>query len=219
MSGPTPTTIRRTHTAGMVCLIAGLLGAASGAFLSVVEPQVPESRYSYPLAASGFIAIQVWFALQHLGLLAGQVGLKRSGLAGLGRSALWGHLLGIIGMTALTVMELLAITASDDPYPSDTTTLLDAAYGFATVAIGVGLVMVGISVRRARLVSGWTSWVPLAIGIWVFFPMTPAIAMGFLPARLAITAWMLLYAALGWLLIRSTRQSLASGTRELAQVT
>ena len=41
---------------------------------------------------------------------------------------------------------------------------------------------------------------PLALGVWVFVPMTPAIMAGFMPARLAITGWMLLFAALGWAL-------------------
>ena len=33
-------------------------------------------------------------------------------------------------------------------------------------------------------------------------PMTPAIAAGFLPARLSITGWMLLFAVLGLAIVR-----------------
>jgi hypothetical protein len=57
-------------------------------------------------------------------------------------------------------------------------------------------------VWRERRWTGWPRWVPLTMGVWVFVPMIPAMLAGFLPARLAISAWMLLYAALGWALVR-----------------
>ncbi|HEX2185483.1 MAG TPA: hypothetical protein VHN78_08250 [Chloroflexota bacterium] len=40
----------------------------------------------------------------------------------------------------------------------------------------------------------------LAAGIYVFVPMTPALMGPFLLTRLAITIWMLLFAALGYAL-------------------
>jgi hypothetical protein len=142
----------------------------------------------------------VWFAVQHLGLLAGQVALRSSGVAGPGRGARWGHGIGIAGMALLTLTELVATTAAEDPYPSPLTDMVDGLYGVASIAIGAGLVMVGVAVRRSRAWDGWRRWVPLVVGAWVFVPMIPAIMAGFLPARLAITMWMLLYAALGWAL-------------------
>jgi hypothetical protein len=200
--GTPATPARGTVTAGWVCLAAGLLGAASGILLVVVEPQVPQNRYSYPLSAAAFVTIQVWFCLQHLGLLAGQVGLRASGAAGSGRSASWGPGIGIAGMALLTVTEAVAIGAAQDPYPSPLTNVLDALYGIACIATGAGLVAVGIMVQRTGKWAGWRSWVPLALGVWVFIPMVPAIMMAYLPARLAITGWMLLYAALGWALAK-----------------
>jgi hypothetical protein len=62
--------------------------------------------------------------------------------------------------------------------------------------------MVGAMVARERRWSGWSRWLPLTLGVWVFVPMMPALVAGYLPARLAITAWMLLYAALGWVLVQ-----------------
>ena len=90
----------------------------------------------------------------------------------------------------------MAITAAEDPYPSPRTDVLDVLYGVASIAIGVGLLLVGVAVRRQGAWLGWRRWVPLALGVWVFVPMTPAIMAGFVPARLAITGWMLLFAAL-----------------------
>ena len=132
--------------AGLVCFVAGLLGAASGVFLMVVEPQVPDTRFSYPLTATAFVAIQIWFVVQHCGLIAGQVGLWASGVAGTRRTATVGHVVGIAGMALLTVTEAAAITAAEDPYPSSTTDVLDVLYGVASIAIGVGLLLVGVAV-------------------------------------------------------------------------
>lgn len=200
-----------SRTAGVVCLVAGLLGAASGIWLSLVDAEVGDDRYSYPLAAGAFITVQIWFAVQHLGLLAGQWALRASGVAGPGRAAGWGHIVGLAGMALLTVTEVLAAGAADDPYPSSFTQVLDGLYGISCTAIGVGLTIVGLAVRQTRAWTGWHAWVPLAIGVWVFIPMMPAIMVGYLPARLSITAWMLLYAALGWALVVTSRRT----TREL----
>lgn len=198
------------RTLGWLCFAAGLLGAASGIYLAVVEPQVPDSRFSYPLDQAGFTAIQLWFVVQHLGLLAGQWALRQSGAAGTSRTASVGHMLGLGGMALLAVTELLAISASVAPYPSARTDVLDALYGVSSLAIGVGLTMVGVAVARERRWTGWSRWLPLALGVWVFIPMTPALMAGFLPARLAITGWMLLYAALGWALVRDRRAATAT---------
>jgi hypothetical protein len=43
----------------------------------------------------------------------------------------------------------------------------------------------------------------LVTGVYVFVPLTPALLGPFVLARLAITGWMLLFAALGWVLLRS----------------
>lgn len=188
--------------AGLICLAAGLLGAASGLFLIVVDPSVPDSRFSYPLTAGAFVAIQLWFAVQHLGLLAGQRALWMSGALGASRSARVGHLIALAGMALLTTTEVLATTAASSPYPSGRTDVLDVLYGVASLAIGGGLVMAGVAALRARARDGLLRWLPLAIGAWVFVPMTPMMLVGFVPARLAITGWMLLYTALGWALAR-----------------
>jgi hypothetical protein len=198
--GRTQAVVRR---AGDLCLWSGLLGAASGIFLAVVEPSVPDTRFSYPLTAGAFIAIQVWFGIQHLGLIAGQVGLWASGAVGRSRTALAGHLLGLGGMGLLAATEVLATTAAESPYPSSRTDVLDILYGVSSTVIGIGLVIVGVTALRAHVWASWRRWLPLAMGMWVFVPMTPAIMAGFLPARLSITAWMLMYAALGYVLKKS----------------
>ncbi len=76
--------------AGVVCLAAGLLGAASGIFLAVYAGQVSEEMFSYPLTPGGFTVIQIWFFVQHLGLLAGIAALAGAETMSQSRTARWG---------------------------------------------------------------------------------------------------------------------------------
>lgn len=182
-----------------LCLWAGILGAASGVFLAVYPPDVDSSRFSYPLTATAFVAIQVWFAVHHLGLLAGIEAVRRLN-PGPPKLGIW---LALAGLAMLAAMELLAISAADSPYPGPRTDLLDAGYGISSTVIGIGLVWGGIAISRSQLRSGWHRWLVLATGVYVFVPMFPAMFSGFLAARLAITGWMLLFAVLGWSLART----------------
>lgn len=186
--------------AGALCLAAGILGAVSGIFLAVYPAQVPEDMFSYPLTAGGFAVLQVWFFVQHLGLLAGIAALARAAVMAKGRSAGWGTGLAVSGMALLAVTELIAITARHSSYPGDRTGMLDALYGASSVAVGVGLILAGIAVRKGGRWTGWRGRVVLVAGIFVFVPMVPALMGPFLLARVAITVWMLLFAALGYAL-------------------
>lgn len=187
-------------------MAAGLLGAASGVFLAVYPGQVPQDMFSYPLTPGGFAVIQVWFFVQHLGLLAGLLALARAQAMTPGPSARWGNGLEAWGMALLAVTELIAITARDSTTRGDGTGLLNALYGISTIAIGVGLVLAGIAIRREGRWTGWRGLVVLVAGIFVFVPMTPALMGPFIGARLAITAWMLLFAALGYAVWKADEQ-------------
>lgn len=199
-----PDWVRR---AGALCMAAGILGAASGIFLAVYPAQVSEDMFSYPLTAGGFTVIQIWFFVQHLGLLAGIAALARAAVMAQGRSARLGAGLAVSGMALLAVTELFAITARNSTYPGEGTALLDVLYGVSSVAVGVGLILAGIAVRNGGRWRGWRGLVVLVAGIFVFVPMMPALMGPFILARLAITVWMLLFAALGYALSqRSPRE-------------
>jgi hypothetical protein len=187
---------------GQLCLWAGLLGAASGLALAVIPPGVHPSRYSYPLSASAFAAVQGWFFVQHLGLIVGLVGMRNAGAVGRRRR---GFVVAMTGMGLLTIMELLAISAARSVMPSRRTELLDSGYGLACAVSGIGLAVMGIEALRFGAWRGWRRYLPLALGIYVFVPMFPAIFSGFVAARLGIAGWMLSFAALGWVLTRSSR--------------
>jgi len=100
-------------------------------------------------------------------------------------------------MAINSVTELIAITARNSTYPGEGTALLDVLYGVSSVAVGVGLILAGIAVRNGGRWTGWRGLVVLVAGIFVFVPMMPALMGPFILARVAITVWMLLFAALG----------------------
>lgn len=197
----------RTHQVvvnlGWTCLVAGVIGAAAAVFLVLVEPSVPQGRYSYPLTSEGFAAIQFFFFVHHLGLLAGLFGLWRSAATGRSRFGLWGIWGAIVGMALLTATELLAITAADSPYPSPRTDTLDSFYGVSSMLIGATLIMAGIGVVRTKVWGDWRRYVPLLLGVYVFVPMTPALFGPHAFARFAIGGWMLGFALLGWALVKT----------------
>lgn len=190
------------RVAGLLCLWAALLGAASGVLLVFVEPAVPENQWSYPQTVTAFTATQVWFALQHVGLLIGILALAWTGALGRGAVVRLGHTVAVASMLGFAVTELAAIAAAHETNDSPLAGLLGAAYGIFSIMLGAALVLEGIAVLRAKVWRGWRRWLPLALGVWVFVPLLPALALSFVGARFAIAGWMLLFAALGWVLVR-----------------
>lgn len=189
---------------GWLCLSAGVLGAVSGLYLALVDPAVPRGQWSYPQSVGEFAATQTWFALQHLGLLAGLIALGRSGALGERRWARRANDLAVAGMAALAVTELVAIWPADHATDATMPVILGGVYGLVSTWLGVSLTVAGLGVLRAARWTGWARWVPLALGIWVFVPMFPAMAFSFIGARLSIGGWMVLFALLGWALVHAT---------------
>jgi hypothetical protein len=200
----------RIRTAAVLCLAAGVLGALSGLALALVEPSVDIDRFSYPLSAEAFTAAQIWFGIHHLGLLAGLLALRWADLLPDTRPARWGWLAATLGMGGLAVTEVIAIAAADADVDSGIAGTLGGLYGLTCTAMGVGLLMAGVSMWRARTWDGWRRGVVLALGVWVFVPMFAALAVTPTDgARLAIGGWMLLFAALGGALLSPSPRAVA----------
>ena len=205
MTDQIASTTRHVTTFGWLCLIAGLLGAASGILMAMVSPAVSDDQWSYPLTPTGFTWIQIWFVVQHVGLVLGLLAVWSAGVVGRSGLARCGHVLAVGGMIGLTLTELAAILARNDDMDTTRVGLLSAAYGVVSIASGVGLVLEGVAARREGVWEGWRGWLLLVTGVWVFVPMMPALALSYLGARLAITGWMLLFAALGWALVKTSK--------------
>jgi hypothetical protein len=194
---PTSTdTTTWVRVCGIACLVAGLAGAGAGMALALVEPAVPVERFSYPLSSGDFAVTQAFFFVHHLGLLAGLVGLGLTGAVPKNRAGRWGLRGAVAGMVGLTVTELAAISAADSDVDSPLGVTMGAAYGVVCLVLGVSLVVLGVAIGRAGAWTGWRRWVVLVMGVWVFVPMFPALAVATDGARLAIAAWMLLFAVL-----------------------
>ena len=164
-------------------------------------PQSPEGHLSYPFTSTGFLVIQTWFFVHHLGLVTVLVALARSGAVGERRLARAGAWLGVVGMVMLTCMELFATRYAEWDTKAANEGVMGAGYGVSTSLVGLGMLGAGVGVLRARIWSGWRRFIPLLLGITLFLVVTPGMFGGFVIARLAIGTWMALYAALGWSLV------------------
>ena len=60
---------------GLTMVVAGVVGGVSAVIVILWPDQVSDRHYSYPFSAAWYAGAQVFFAVQHLGLVAGLVGL------------------------------------------------------------------------------------------------------------------------------------------------
>jgi hypothetical protein len=193
----------RIRTLGLVCLAGGLLGAASVVPMLAVPPMVGADRFSYPFDASWHIVAQVFFALQHLTLLAGVVGLATyCGRYG-SRLVRAGLVVAGLGVVTLVGCEVLAATAANEPSDSPWAMTVGSFYGVPMLLIGVGLVIAGLVIARRRMLTGWARWITLATGSYVFVILFPAVFGPNVAGRLAIGGWMLAWVVVGWTVARA----------------
>ncbi|WP_299305388.1 hypothetical protein [uncultured Brachybacterium sp.] len=208
-SEPRTSFLTRALLAGDLTLAAGVLGAVAGVALAVWPREVAPDQFSYPLGTASFVAFQLFFAVHHLGLLVGILALGSLNRMVATRATRAGIGLAAAGMVALIAMEAavaflgLGITAT-----SERGQVLGALYGVASLMIGVGLIVAGVGLARQRVFDGIWRYLPLALGVWVFVPMVPALFAPMVWGRLAIVRWMVLFAVLGMQLRRTDQSAL-----------
>ncbi len=197
----------RSALFGRITVVAGLLGAVSAVAIIGWPDQVSDQHYSYPFGATSYIVAQSWFAVQHLGLVAGLYALARFGWSRSSRLTRGGLTLCLLGMVGLTACELFAITAADALVDTGRANAVDNSYGIPMIAIGLGLVVAGIGLARRPVLPGAGRWLVLAMGGYVFVVMFPAVFGPMVAGRLAIGVWMLMFAGLGASLMRHDEDS------------
>jgi hypothetical protein len=197
-----PRNVNRSPVAGWICFAGAMVGIAQAMLLLLVPAVVGTDRFSYPFSPTGFRIAQLSFALQHLALVVGVLALARSEWSRRSRLARIGFGIGVVGLLALTAMEVLALTAANSATTSAEAQLVKNLYGAPSMIIGFGLLIGGIGFARSSGLTGWRRWLPLALGIFVFVPLLPAVFAPFAFGRIAIAGWMMLFAALGWMLAR-----------------
>jgi hypothetical protein len=200
----------RIRSVGRLTAISGLAGTALSLMIIAWPDQVPDTRWSFPFAEGSYIGAQVLFALQHALLVPGLVVVSRLARSTAGRVTRVGLVLTIVFTAISSVIELAAIAGAGVSATSATADALGMAYGVMTLGVGVGFILAGIAfVRRPVLPGAIGRWVYLAIGVWTFFPMLPSLFMPLVWGRIAIGTWYLMYAGIGFALIR-----LAEGQRD-----
>lgn len=190
----------RIHLAGAVCLAAGLVGAGAGIYLAIVSP-VGAGGFTLPHGAPEFTGLQVIIALLRVGLIFGLLGLWWSGAVPMTRTARFARDVALVMMAVLTVTEGLAITVPRSPLDG-TPPAFGVIYGAYTIMLCVALLAEGLGVARGGAWQGWKRWLPLSLGVWLILVVFPALALSFDAARWAMSAWLLLFALLGFVLTR-----------------
>lgn len=196
----------RVSRLGAVGFVGAAAGALSAILLLVYPAQVAPEAFSFPFDATGFTAIQVFFALQHVALMLMFYALLHSRAVGTSRLARWGLWVSLTGMGLTAVVEIFAITAAHAMVGDPLYGLVSSLYGIPTLVLGVGLVLAGIGVLRAKGWHGPARFLPLLSGVWIFVVLLPALFGTHMMGRIAICLWMLIFAALGWVLWRGNEQ-------------
>ena len=126
-------------------------------------------------------------AVSHLMLLAGVVGLARSGAAGRGRLAAAGLALTLLGLVVLVAAEAAWLTGLG---------AADALYSLATLALALGPILAGIAIVRAGRWGGWRRFALLACGLYVPLVLLPSFALPGFAMNYALGLW-----GVCWLLV------------------
>ena len=188
------------HKAGAVCLAAGLIGAVASIYLAMISP-VGADRFTFPHGAPEFTGLQMVIALLRVGLIFGLLGLWWSGAVPMTRIARFGRYIALVMMAVLTVTEGLAVSVPRTPLDG-TPPVFGVIYGAYTIVLGVAMLAEGLGVARGGVWQGWKRWLPLSLGVWLLVVVLPALALSFDAARWAMSAWLLLFALLGFVLTR-----------------
>jgi hypothetical protein len=204
-TSPTGTGTARTRVAGLWCLAAALLGVAQAAVILGWPEQVGDDRYSYPFTPAWYTTAQASFAVQHLPLALGVAALAGTAAVRASRTARLGLIAAAVGLVLLSVVEVIAFSAAHVAEDSSRGDLVNNSYAVPVLLTGTGLVVAGLALVRRR--AEWSGspllpWLVLALGVYVFVPLSPAISASFVAGRLGIGGWMLLFAVFGAALAR-----------------
>lgn len=195
-------TAASTRTAGLLCAGGAAIGAAGGLAMIMVAPQVGPDRFSYPFDTPMHLTAQIVFVINHVLLLVGVVGVGRAAI-GASRAGKAGIGFAAAGLIGLTLCEIGAMTLAHAQLNDARVDRLNIGYGVSSLAIGFGLVVAGIAVIRAGHWQRWSRYTVLACGLALFAVVVPAISGPMAAGRLALIAWMALWAAIGIALIRT----------------
>lgn len=204
-AGSTTEDAARVRAYGLSGAAASAVGALSAGAIIAWVPMVQESRFSYPFDATWYAAAQIFFALQHLAMLPLFLGLLLLQRRHPSRALRVGTWISLVGQVALAVTELVALAAADALVSDTVSEVVGALYSVPMLLLGIGLVVAGIGAIRADLFDGAARWLVLALGVYVFVVLFPAVFGPLVAGRIAIGVWLLGFAAVGLAQAREER--------------
>ncbi len=174
----------RIRRLGAACVAGGLLGVAitTAQLIHATSSATADDLWRSPWSSGTFIVVGLLWCLSHLLVLAGLVGMRRSGHGGAGRAAATGAALAIAGTAVILAGEIAGLTIGDRSEDSGAAAAVGAVYGVGTLLAVIGLALYGRQVLRTGTWTGWRRWTPLALAAWgvmlLWLPLTPLAPTG-----------------------------------------
>lgn len=128
----------------------------------------------------GFYVTEVVWLPVHALVLVGLLGLRRARVIG---ESSWGRVglhLAIAGRVVFLAAEVTAIAVGHGEL---------ALFPVAAVSTGIGMLMAGVAVVRARRWQGWRRFAPVGMGAYPFIFMFPILAVTGERPNLAVSLW------------------------------
>jgi hypothetical protein len=193
---------------GGLCAIAGVvLGVGADILTHTAHPVVPHDRVSYPLSSATWAWFQVFFALTQALMAIGIATLVRSSLVAPGRARTVFAALAAAGMALTVAGELFLITAAGATNDSPAGVSASTVYGVIVLLTDAGLIGYGVPALRQRAQPRSLAVLPLVLGLFHLLVLTPvSLGQGFASgaSQLVFAISYLLYAAIGYVLIRTS---------------
>ncbi len=190
-------THRITQRVGVLGSAAALVLVVGGAVTQwqLAVTAVPSDLWRFPWSPTGFLVTTLIWATTQTAVVPALLVWQRSGAAGDGVAARWGHRLVIVGTVIGVLAHLASLPFVDRTF--DEMMALGAAFGLGALLATVGFLMTGVSTVRAGHWTGLFRWTPLCIGVagvtLMFLQFTPLLPsgvglyyLGFIPLGVAI---------------------------------
>lgn len=182
--------VRRRGVVGIVGAAATLVSAVAVTVAVQPRTEVSDEQWSYPWSADALVPVSLAYAIFHVFVFIGLLGLRRSGLAGPSRPATVGLVLALLGTMVLTMAEIASIPIRNSLMEDGEAGLVGAFFGVGTLLSMIGFLVVGITTVLAGRWLGWGRFPPLGVGISLVALMglvvTPALAAGVALCGLAL---------------------------------
>ncbi|MEV4263122.1 hypothetical protein [Kribbella sp. NPDC049584] len=185
---------------GIAAIAGAVLAIAGNTALLFINPVVSEDYLSYPVTPAQFRWGQVFFALTQALMAIGIYALVRSDAVRRTRSTNVFAALAVIGFAITAPGELVLILVADKPFDSTAVNAASTVFGIGLLIADIGLIGYGVAAVRARRWPRAWAALPLILGAFQLFVVTPlAIGVSFtsILTYAAIALADLLVAAIG----------------------